>query len=73
MVKNQLKSMKLLILALFLTMTTSIFSQAPPIEAGVPQTLAKWRAANYQNVRYKLNLTLEKLSPVLKGTFEVSL
>jgi hypothetical protein len=65
--------MKLLILAFFLTMTTSIFSQTPPVEAGVPQTLAKWRAANYSDVRYKLNLTLEKMSTVLKGTIEVSL
>ncbi|MDQ3322053.1 MAG: hypothetical protein M3525_06440, partial [Acidobacteriota bacterium] len=53
-------------------MTTSIFAQsAPPIDAGVSQTLAKWRAANYSDVRYKLNLTLEKMSPVLKGTIEI--
>lgn len=63
--------LRILIFTLFLTMTT--FSQIPPIETGVPQTLAKWRAANYRDVRYKLNLTLEKMSPVLKGTIEVSL
>lgn len=44
----------------------------PPIETGVSQTLAKWRAANYSDVRYKLNLTIEKMSPTLKGTIEVS-
>jgi aminopeptidase N len=54
-------------------MTTPIFSQTPPIETGVPQTLAKWRGANYSDVRYKLNLTLEKMSPTLKGTIEISL
>ncbi len=63
---------KFLLLA-FVIMTTSIFAQnAPPVDAGVPQTLAKWRAANYRDVRYKLNLTLEKMSPVLKGTIEIS-
>ncbi len=48
------------------------FSQAPPpIEPGVSQSLAQWRAARYSDVRYKLNLTLEKMSPVLKGTIEI--
>ena len=36
------------------------------------QELAKWRAARYYSeVRYKLNLTLEKMSPVLKGKMEI--
>src|SRR6476646_8613045 len=47
------------------------FSQTPPLEPGVSHDLAKWRAANYSDVRYKLNLTLEKMSPVLKGTIEI--
>jgi aminopeptidase N len=56
----------------FLSMTVSAFAQTmPPIEAGVSQTLARWRAASYSDVRYKLNLTLEKMSPVLKGTIEI--
>ncbi|MDQ3130318.1 MAG: M1 family aminopeptidase, partial [Acidobacteriota bacterium] len=59
--------------AFILMMTTQIFPQTPTIETGVPQTLAKWRAANYSDVRYKLNLTLEKMSPTLKGTIEISL
>ncbi len=42
-----------------------------PIEPGVSLELAKWRAAHYSDVRYKLNLTLEKMAPVLKGTIEV--
>ncbi|HEX8287371.1 MAG TPA: M1 family aminopeptidase [Pyrinomonadaceae bacterium] len=63
--------MKLLILAFFLMMTTSILSQTPPIEAGVSQSLAKWRATNYSDVRYKLNITLEKGAPTLKGTMEI--
>ncbi len=49
------------------------FSQVPQIEPGVSQELAKWRAARYSDVRYKLNLTLEKMSPVLKGTMEIRL
>ncbi len=60
---------RLLIFA-FIVMTASTFAQTPTIDAGVSQTLAKWRAANYSDVRYKLNLTLEKMSPVLKGTVE---
>ncbi|MEO7658273.1 MAG: hypothetical protein ABIV48_01555, partial [Pyrinomonadaceae bacterium] len=47
------------------------FSQIPAIEPGVSHDLAKWRAAHYSDVRYKLNLTLEKMSPVLKGTIEI--
>lgn len=47
-------------------------AQSPPkIEPGVSQELAKWRAARYSDIRYKLNLTLEKMSPVLKGTIEI--
>ncbi|MDQ3179399.1 MAG: M1 family aminopeptidase, partial [Acidobacteriota bacterium] len=65
--------LRFLTLAFVLMITTPIFPQTPAIEAGVPQTLAKWRAANYSDVRYKLNLTLEKMSPTLKGTIEVSL
>jgi aminopeptidase N len=64
---------KILFLALLLIMSTTLISaQTPPIESGVSQTLAKWRAANYGDVRYKLNLTLEKMSPTLKGTMEIS-
>lgn len=46
---------------------------APPIEPGVSRELARWRAAHMQDVRYKLNLTLEKMSPTLKGSIEISL
>ena len=42
------------------------FSQVPVLEPGVSHDLAIWRAAHYSDVRYKLNLTLEKMSPVLK-------
>lgn len=52
--------------------SAQIFSQtAPPLETGVSQTLAKWRAANYSDVRYKLNITLEKGAPLLKGEIEI--
>jgi len=64
--------MKALLFALFVfAMSSAIFSQTPKIEPGVSLELAKWRAAHYSDVRYKLNLTLEKMSPVLKGTIEI--
>ncbi|PYT00052.1 MAG: hypothetical protein DMF63_08770 [Acidobacteria bacterium] len=62
--------MRILILILFLM---SVAYSQPPIEPGVSQDLAKWRAARYSDVRYKLGLTLEKMSPVLKGTMELRL
>ncbi len=62
--------LRLLILAL-IVMTTSIFAQTPPIETGVSHTLAKWRAANYSDVRYKLNITLEKGAALMKGDIEI--
>ncbi|HEX8197098.1 MAG TPA: M1 family aminopeptidase [Pyrinomonadaceae bacterium] len=48
-------------------------AQTPPIDAGVSRELARWRAAHYSDVRYKLNLTLEKMSLTLKGSIEISL
>ncbi len=45
----------------------------PPLENGVSQKLAVWRAANYSDVRYKLDLVIEKKAPTLKGTIEISL
>src|SRR5215213_3525214 len=67
--------MKLLGLA-FLTLVSAInlFAQTRPpdiLAPGVSQELAKWRAARYSDVRYKINLILEKMSPVLKGTIEI--
>ncbi len=61
---------RLLLFTLFLS-AMNVFSQTPTIETGVPQTLAKWRAANYSDVRYKLNLTLEKDAPLMKGEIEI--
>jgi Aminopeptidase N len=65
--------MKLILLFAVLLAPLSMYSQPvqPPIEPGVSHELAKWRAAHYSDVRYKLNLTLEKMSPVLKGTIEI--
>ena len=59
------------LLLMILSLSVSALAQMPPIEPGVSQELAKWRAVRYSNVRYKLNLTLEKMSPVLKGTMEI--
>ncbi len=50
---------------------SSISAQTPAVEPGVSQELARWRAAHYSDVQYRLNLTLEKMSPVLKGTIEI--
>jgi aminopeptidase N len=42
-----------------------------PVENGVSQVLARWRAANYSDVRYKLNIALEKGAPLMKGELEI--
>ncbi len=61
----------LVLTMIFATITT--FSQTmPPIETGVSQALAKWRGKHYSDVRYKLNITLEKGAPLMKGTIEIS-
>ena len=60
------------ILTMIFTMLTISAQTMPPLETGVSQNLAKWRAANYSDVRYKLNITLEKGAPLMKGTIEVS-
>lgn len=56
---------------LFLLLAMPTLSQMPPIEPGVSEELAKWRATQYSNIRYKLNLTLEKMSSVLRGSIEI--
>ena len=59
------------IVIFILAVTATAFAQIPTVEPGVSHDLAKWRSARYSDVRYKLNLTLEKMSPVLKGTIEI--
>ncbi len=58
---------------IFLTMIfpNTNFSQTPPLETGVSQSLAKWRSKNYSDIRYKLNITLEKGAPLMKGEIEI--
>ncbi len=41
------------------------------VKAGVPRELARWRAEHYSDVRYKLNITLEKGAPQMKGELEI--
>lgn len=48
------------------------FAQNPPLETGVSQTLARWRAANYSDVRYRLNITLEKGTSLMTGEIQIS-
>ena len=56
---------------LLLISAMAAYSQLPQVAPGVPHDLAVWRAAHYSDVRYKLNLAIEKMSPVLKGTMEI--
>src|SRR6478672_3876666 len=64
--------MKLLFSILLLGIgALTAFAQMSKIEPDVLPALASWRAAHYSDVRYKLNLTLGKMSPVLKGTIEI--
>jgi aminopeptidase N len=67
-------SMKRLILACVVTVLGILVANAqqPAIEPGVSLALAKWRAANYSNVRYRLDIKLEKGAPLMKGTVEIS-
>ena len=58
--------------ALLLAMSNPINAQtAPPIEPGVSKILAEWRAKHYSDIRYRLNITLEKMSPLMKGEIEI--
>lgn len=65
--------MKRLALAFSLILLTGciLSAQLPPLEKGVSPTLAKWRAANYSGVRYKLDLTLEKGAALMNGEIEI--
>jgi aminopeptidase N len=63
---------KLSLVACFFMLSASSFAQLPPIEPGVSHELAIWRAAHYSDVRYKLNFTLGRMSPVLNGTIEIN-
>ncbi len=59
-------------LIVFMILTaTNLTAQMPPIEAGVSQKLANWRGQHYSDVRYKLNITLEKGAPLMKGEIEI--
>ena len=62
---------KLFPILFLLFFVAASLGQVPPTEPGVSHELAIWRASHYADVRYKLNLTLEKMSPVLKGTIEI--
>ena len=67
-----MKLFTITILTMILTAMTISAQTMPPLETGVPQALAKWRATNYSNVRYKLNVTLEKGAPLMRGDVEIS-
>lgn len=67
-----MKTFIFLILTMIFSTLSTISQTPPPIENGVSHELAIWRAKHYSDVRYKLNLTLEKMSSVLKGEIVVS-
>ena len=67
-----MKTITFLVLTIIFMAITTSAQTMPPLETGVSQTLAKWRGANYSDVRYKLNITLEKGAPLMKGTIEIS-
>lgn len=62
----------LLLFVLFAMNFEAVSQTSFPVENGVSQTLARWRAAHYSNVKYKLDITLEKGAPLMKGTLEVT-
>lgn len=64
---------KILLILFLLAMTfVPTFSQnQPPLETGVSQVLANWRSAHYSDVRYKLNIKLEKGAPLMTGDIEI--
>src|SRR5256714_7357505 len=39
----------------------------PPLDAGVPRELARWRAAHYRDVRYALDIMLTPGAGMLRG------
>jgi aminopeptidase N len=69
--KLLLSTFLLVMCALTVSAQAPIGPQMPLITPGVSHDLAIWRAAHYSDIRYKLNLTLEKMSPILKGTIEI--
>ena len=61
-----------ILFSILVVMTAATFAQTPPLETGVSQTSGKMASANYSDVRYKLNITLEKGAPLMKGDIEIS-
>src|SRR5205085_2702846 len=44
----------------------------PQLDAGVPRELARWRAAQYRDVRYTLDITLAPGADMLKGREKIT-
>jgi aminopeptidase N len=66
-----MKAITVLFFLMFMMTKTFLAQVSPPIEAGVSPALAKWRAANYSDVRYKLSVVLGKGAPLMKGEIEI--
>jgi aminopeptidase N len=65
-------NMKLVfVLLLLLFFVVNIDAQNNFVQPGVPRELARWRALHYSDVRYKLNITLEKGAPLMKGEIAI--
>lgn len=59
---------------LFFAVGSVIHGQTNPTTewaAGVPRDLALWRANHYRNVRYKLNIELQRQAALMRGVLEV--
>jgi aminopeptidase N len=66
-----MKAFTVLFFLMFMMTGTFLAQVSPPIEAGVSPALAKWRTANYSDVRYKLSITLAKSAPLMRGEIEI--
>lgn len=63
----------LIAFSLMTILSSTPTAKEPEIVPGVSKRLAEWRAEHYSEVRYKVDLVLQKMSPVLKGKIEVRL
>ena len=54
------------------TYNTEAQTAQPPLDAGVPRELARWRAAHYRDVRYALDIALAPGAGMLKGREKIT-
>lgn len=64
--------MKILLTFFLLTISLTIFGQKPQTEPNSSKEIANWRSANYSDIKYKLDITLDKGTPLMYGMIEIS-